>query len=343
MVQALLGVLTVAMTFAVFRRIVPVWGAFGAATLTALSPHLISADTYLLTESLFTFLCLLAMWLLGGIANERRWTAPVAGFTLAAAALTRPTLQYFVMPTALLLLLAVPSPRRGRTAVLVLVGFALPFSLWPLRNLIAIGAISVPERVIATLHHGMYPDFVYDGIAASRWAPYRFDPRSPEISASVPDVLSEIGRRFREEPARHLRWYLIGKPITFFSWDNIQGAGDVFLYPVSRSPYHERLEFAWSHRLMKVLHWATVLLGVVGCVVVWVPALTQEMSQIAIFGGRMVSMLLGYFVILHMLGAPLPRYSVPIRPETYGIAMVPISLLVGAFRRRRGSTRGNTD
>ena len=90
---------------------------------------------------------------------------------------------------------------RGNTARLViplLAGFVLAYSPWVLRNLNAIGSTSDPTLMINALHHGMYPDFRYKDIPESTGFPYRFDPRSKEISRSKESVLKEIRRRFKE-------------------------------------------------------------------------------------------------------------------------------------------------
>ena len=58
--HALLDAFSVLLAISVFRRFLPETAAVGAGILTALSPHLISASTYLLTETLFTFLLMLS-------------------------------------------------------------------------------------------------------------------------------------------------------------------------------------------------------------------------------------------------------------------------------------------
>jgi len=69
----------------------------------------------------------------------------------------------------------------------------------------------------------MYPNFTFEGVPESRGYPYLFDPRSPAISKDIHSVLQEILGRFHEEPWEHLQWFLVGKPIAFWSWDDVQG------------------------------------------------------------------------------------------------------------------------
>ena len=61
--QALIDSITVILALSIFRMIMSEGWALGAAFLTAISPHLISSTTYLLTETLFTFLMMLSLWL----------------------------------------------------------------------------------------------------------------------------------------------------------------------------------------------------------------------------------------------------------------------------------------
>jgi hypothetical protein len=43
-----------------------------------------------------------------------------------------------------------------------------------------------------------------------------------------------------------------------------------------------------------------------------------------------VSLLMLYFILVHIAGTPLPRYSVPLRPFTYGLSILGIHLAVKA-------------
>jgi hypothetical protein len=70
-----------------------------------------------------------------------------------------------------------------------------------------------PGLLIATIQHGMYPDFMYQGRPESHGVPYRFDPDTARIASSLHSVLAELARRASGEPAKYLRWYLLGKPL----------------------------------------------------------------------------------------------------------------------------------
>ena len=340
LVQAFLGLATVLFAFALFRQIVPPVWALAGALLVALSPHLVSMGTYILSESLYTFLCVLVMWLVAQTVRTKSfWVGALAGAVLAAGALTRPTLEYFILPLLVVWFLSGSERTRTRLVPAVLMGFVLVFSPWLVRNEISTGRLSDPRLAIATLQDGMYPDFMYHDITASFGHPDRFDPRSREIGASMNSVLHEIASRFEREPARELRWYLLGKPVTFFSWDIIAGEGDVFVYPVKASPYMDRPLFRATHAMMKGLRWPLVALCLIECASVWKRSHRDEpAASETMLVRRLLATLVLYYLVLHIVGAPYPRYNIPLLPFIFGLAMVPLLTAVRAVGRRYRST-----
>jgi 4-amino-4-deoxy-L-arabinose transferase-like glycosyltransferase len=345
--QALLDSITVLLALGIFRRIMAEGWALGAGFLTAISPHLISASTYLLTETLFTFLTILALWLLvKTVRDNSRTIAFAAGLVIAAAALTRPTLQYFIVPLIGMLLLTRERGNTARFAIPLLAGFVLAFSPWIVRNLDAIGGTSDPTLTINALHHGMYPDFRYQDLPESTGFPYRFDPHSKDVSRSKASILEEIRRRFEEEPARHLQWYLLGKPASLFDWNILAGMGDIFIYPVVESPYFSQPVYMQSRTFMKLLHWPLVMLALAATVLAWLPGFGKKLSATTLFTVRLLSLLLLYFIALHMVAAPFPRYGIPLRPVIYGLGLFMclqvLAWLTSAFSREPVQARIQT-
>lgn len=321
--QVILGVLTILLTFDLCRRFLPLPLALLAALLTALSPHLVTATIYLLTETLFCFLAVLSFWLLArAIGKPAVGGFLIAGAVLGAAALTRPAIQYFIVPLALLL--AFWKPSRFRLTGALALGFALAFLPWTARNLHTLGKASDDMLTINTLHHGLYPDFLYNDDPKTFAYPYRYDPESARIAQSVSSVISEIGNRFQAEPGRYLKWFLVGKPIMLWSWNLTESIGGPFIYPVRSTPYASVPHFDWSYRLMHELHGLLVMLAALGSGLVWLPRRWLEIPEPALLIARAIALLLGFFVALHMVGAPFPRYSVPMRPFLYAMALLPL-------------------
>ena len=225
-----------------------------------------------------------------------------------------------------------PRAARLRVVLAALLGFALVFGPWVVRNLVVLGAAEDDQPIDNTLHHGVYPKFMYRERPETVGFPYRFDPESPRISADLSSVLGEIRRRFTEEPGRHLRWYLIDKPIALWSWSAVQGMGDSFIYPVSDSPYLHSPAFQASHRLMRWLHWPLVVLGGLGALLVWLPAVARRLDAAQRLTLRTMSLLLLYLTAVHCIGAPFPRYSWPLQPMLFLLAMLPLCLLSSSMR-----------
>lgn len=327
--QVILSTLTVVVGFWVFRRFLTIYWAAAAAVLTAFSPHLIVMNIYLLTETLFCFLLVLAVWC-AGRGSAAGW-ASAFGALIGAACLVRPGLQYFVVVAALFWLF-----KRGRIAktqiIALAFGLAVVVSPWLARNKISVDSFSDDTLPILFLLHGAYPDFMYEGRPETYGFPYRFDPRAEEASQSKQAVLSEIMDRFHREPLAMTTWYLLKKPIMFWSWNIVAGQGDVFVYPVAQSPYSSDPLFMWSHRVMKWMHTPLVLLGMFGALIVWLP-LTGNMNPRERGVARLISLLLIYYTVLHMIGAPFPRYSVPLRPFLYAMGAFGAAFIMDRLRR----------
>lgn len=323
--QALISTLTVILTFLIARLFIPATLALGAAALTALSPHLVTMNVYVLTETLFTFLIVLLVWLIGSNTRGKRWLWLVAGLALGAATLTRPTMQYFLLPLSLYLWYQTGWRTAARDTAFLVLGMALVMTPWVVRNAVTLDRAGDNTLLIGTLHHGTYPDFMYNDDPRSFAIPYRFDPRTPEITKDIRSVLAEIKRRFDEDRSRTLHWYLIGKPRYLFDWDLIEGGvGDVFVYAVISTPYSYLPHFRLSHAVMKASHGVLVILGLLGVVLVWLPRSIVALSERAQFTARLVSVLILYYVGLHMIGAPYSRYSVPLRPFIYTMALATV-------------------
>jgi hypothetical protein len=220
----------------------------------------------------------------------------------------------------------------GQRGAMLLLGFAIAYGAWPARNLVQLGTTGDPELQINMLHHGMYPNFTFEGHPESYGFPYRFDPRTPEIGASMKSVRAEITRRFSEDPARHLQWYLLGKPRALWSWNIVQGMGDAFVYPVIKSPYFSSPVFAVSHRVSRWLHAPVVIIAGLFAIAVWIPVCLRSIPAQAVFVWRAIALMLLYLTLLHMVGAPFPRYAVPFRPELYLAASAMLALIYFTVR-----------
>jgi len=205
-------------------------------------------------------------------------------------------------------------------ALFLIIGFFVTYGPWAVRNKLVNQKKS--SLAIATIHKGMYPNLIYNNDSKTYGYPNRFDPTWGQRKDKS-SVLKEISRRFKNEPLKYIRWYIIGKPSMFFSWDIIVGMGDVFIYPIVTSPYHHPSGlFGLTHRVMKSLHGALTVLALMTSIFLWFPIAKRMLTEKGLIVARFVSLLLLYFILVHIAGTPLPRYSVPLRPFIYGLSML---------------------
>jgi len=335
--QAIISALTLIVAFLFFQGFLPVfWGAI-ASLLVALSPHLIVTNSYILTETLFCFLIVLFGWLISLFVIKPFFGLGIMiGSITGIACLVRPSLQYFPIIMTFFLVFHFGWRKGLHYLAFMFIGFAVVFAPWIARNIVTLKIATDKRQMITFLRHGMYPNFTFDDVTESYGFPYRYDPRSKEIGKDVPSILKEISRRFHQETLKHTKWFLLGKPVAFWSWDIIQGFGDAFVYPVLKSPYFYNRYFQWTHFLMYVFHWSSVVLSLFGCLMAWFPLSMIGLTKESICVARFASLLLTYYTLVHMVGVPLPRYSVPLRPFLYGMALFTPHLLISCIRKHRG-------
>ena len=133
-----------------------------------------------------------------------------------------------------------------------------------------------------------------------------------------------------------MQWYLLGKPVSLLDWNILAGMGDIFIYPVTASPYFSQPVYILSHKYMKLLHWPLVILALAASVVVWLPHFGKKLSGTTLFTARMLSLLILYFIALHIVAAPFPRYGIPLRPVIYGLAMFMCSQILAWLKSALG-------
>jgi len=330
-IQAILGTLTILLTFSFFRLFTTPTIALGAALLTAISPHLVVMTTYLLTETLFTFLLMSCMVVFGyALRKEQTVLAVIAGGLLGLSALTRATTEY--LPLFMLPFFFWLTTRRVFMQVVLpaaLTALAI-IAAWKLRNLIAIGAFSDPTLMVSALHHGIYPEFQFNGIPETLGIPYRFDPFTSQISGAG-SILSELVRRAADEPLHYLWWYLIGKQVSLLSWNMIDGMGDIFIYPITASPYLDRSLFKATRVAALWLHAPLSIAAVAGCGIALIRPNWLGLAEATRGPAQFVAVLVLYFFAIHFVGAPYPRYGIPLRPLIYGFGLFSVISLTRNF------------
>lgn len=325
--QALLGAATVLLYLLIFRTYLQPTLALVAAVITAISPHLVNSSVYILTECLFTFLVGVALLaLITGIRRESWPLIAAAGCAIALSLLTRGTTLYLVLFLLPLFFMRSICPRPLRVCALaaLVIPIMLAHGAWSYRNIGAIGESSDPTLTANFLQHGMYINMMYEGRPETYGYPYRVDPLSGEMQGKPGRVLTEMGKRFLDEPARYAAWILVGKPMLFLSWNLTESVGDAFVYAPITTPYGYSRPFVITHGISRALHAPLMGLAILAMIVVLWRAAKGEDAGVA---PLVLSAVLLYFLVLHALGSPFPRYSIPTRPIAYGLAMLPLQWL----------------
>lgn len=315
-VQAFFGIVTVIVYLFVFRGFLGMAWALAAGVVTAISPHLVNASVYFLTETLFTFLLGLHLLALGYAWRRKHggW-ALLAGALLALSIMVRPTTQFLAL-AYVLGLLAWFGFQKGwhwRLLLWVIAPVVVATAAWSARNVVETGHPSDPIMSANFVQHGMYINMMYRDRPETFGYPYRFDPDSGAMTGNVGVVLGKVKQYFMENPRRYLAWILIGKPIQFFSWNLTESVGDAFIYAPLYSPYFDRPLFQATHEVAQITHPFLMLLGLAGAVLAVRRGRENWMAGV-------LGLVTIYFVALHIVGAPFPRYSIPLRPISYGMA-----------------------
>ena len=334
LVQATVAVGSVWMVFLIAARFLqPGWSHLAAA-MTAINPHLANMSTYLLSETLFLFIMLVAIHLSIRAYWSQRWASFfVVGLAWGCCSLVRPTVV-FLPALFLLASLIIPKLKVWRIpAVLVFAGFIVIQMPWQVRNQITEMDPAQGSLMVFTIHHGSYPDFMYKNRLETRGWPFRYDPEGEAAESDLSSALADVYKKFRAEPLTYFKWYLLGKPVTFLSWGYVQGF-DIYVYETLRSPYKEDGLFIALRAISLFMHLPFMLFGVGATFVIWWRPNWLRLDENALSVAKVISCIVLYAIGFHMIAAPYPRYNVPFRPLLYMLALVLVS---APFREKPGS------
>lgn len=343
--QAVLGAAMVPLTYGLGCMLLPVWAAFAAACLVAFSPHLVSITSYLLTETLFGFVLLAGITCFYKALKQRRpLLYASAGSLLGYAYLTNESSLFvpFLFAGAVLIYfrsrpdqLLKKSLYRG-VGIFLLVFILFPIG-WFLRNAIVL-APDAPrggDRAVATMSHGAYPGFIFEN-PRYQYFPYREDPMQPAFGGSIDDFLRIFWSRFKERPVRYLSWYLLEKPYYIWSWNILQGQGDIYIYPVLTSLYIESEITNWTRVAMKYIHPVILLLAFAGGLLFVYRYRQLKGDEDLHVTPLLLFLVCLYYTMFYTIFASWPRYSIPLRPELYLIALWTLEQGRKAYTNRWG-------
>jgi len=94
------------------------------------------------------------------------------------------------------------------------------------------------------------------------------------------------------------------------------------------------LAAAWLTALSPHLHAPLMVLAMAAAAVAWLPAVARLLSRDGLWALWVLSLVMVHFTLLHVVGAPFPRYGIPLRPLAYVMSMVPLALFWQWWRAR---------
>lgn len=334
--QALIGSFTVVMTYLMGRLCLTLpWACMGAL-LTALSPHLVAINHFLLTETLFTFTIMLATLIL--VFSWRRKQpilSVLAGMLFGSSALVRPIALLLGPFMGSLYLLHhrecafAPKSVILTQSICLLIGCALIYSPYlVLRNKMVSGSFSVSEQ--STWGHFIRGT----DVNLKNFLKAKKDPKlRVETEQMIQDkwyALRVLKRQFLLSPFSYVKWYLGGKVVFMWQWDNIY-VGDVYQYPMVKRGFHTNPKLRSIHTLMRWLHWPMYLLTLTAPIFLFMSwrSGTATPKTLVLLAPVLVFL---YFAALLTLLMPLPRYALPVRPFAYMLGVYGLKQTLGSIR-----------
>jgi 4-amino-4-deoxy-L-arabinose transferase-like glycosyltransferase len=319
--QAFVGAITSVITFLIGIYILPTWGAFLAAFLVATNPHLISLGGYVITETIFAFAVSTTL-LLYIVSFKKNGYICFAICGLLSAVTYAIKTEFLFMPIILATVsflayrkfkvYGLPSISKGLTVFLTV--FLLIVTSWLVRNEISVADASQTssDRALRNFIVGSHHDFF------EIWGANSQDPNNPAIGdiqavqGSWTEFLAMLLERILDNPFHYLKWYLVDKPITLWSWNILVGWGDIYVYPVSSSLYDSSYVAKGIYTAFKKSHAVILFMTFIGCVIMIFSFARTGAVGIMVVGGTIV-----YFTVIYCIFQSDARYSIPLRPEMY--------------------------
>jgi 4-amino-4-deoxy-L-arabinose transferase-like glycosyltransferase len=331
-VNVVAGAAAAVALFLAASAVFPLPAAVLAGFLVAASPHLVAVSVYLLTEpfaiALVAMLLLLAAKRVPATGGARVAYFLALGASVGALSLFRPIYIAF----APLLCLAFEG-RRDRLSALLLgcAGAACVVAPWMIRNAL-IATDGSGSLIAATMLDGSYRGYLFNNDPATFPYPRFIDPMFEIARQSVGQALGEIWPRIVADPLGMARWYLIEKTGYLLQWNNVDGAGDVFVYPVFSTPFSSHPLFQLVHRLYAWTHDWIVLLATIGAALVWIDPVARwgGFKQMRVL--RMASLLMIFVCLAHLPFFTAVRYALPVFPALYLLCLVPLVMVARLLR-----------
>lgn len=310
--QAILSSLTVLAVLGLARRWMPTQWLAAAGVLMAVWPHSISMSGYLLSETLFGFLCATGLLLLGMAMSRRSalWAA-ASGICLSLAALTNAVMLPFALLIAIYLLL-----RRQLSTMIfsaLVIAALATIAPWTLRNAtLPHGESSSTNRALINLVQGSWPQWHAAYQAKANDAPDAhtllapIDQEAALVQTNPLAGLAHMSRRMASQPWTYIRWYL-GKPLLLWDWSIRVGQGDIYVFPTRNSPFETSPPYRLVAAICRALNPWLFVLCIAGCLLTLLPRQQLQPDR------EPAALTLIFVTLVYSILQAEPRYSVPFR------------------------------
>lgn len=323
--QASLGAATVLLLTAATRAWLTDRWAIAAGFLMAIWPHSVTICGYLLSETLFAFLCALALYLWSVAIRKQTYRWFIAcGLCFSVAGLTNAMLLPFA-PMLAITLFWLRHLDRKRALALALASLLLPMA-WQVRNAqLPPDNRDAGSRALINVVQGSWPEYHGNWRAAI----IARDPAAQPMQAAIMheyDVLQAhpsaglamIWERMAQSPLHYLGWYL-RKPMYLWGWDIEVGAGDIYPYPTVNSPFNHNPVLRILVALCAAFNPLLALLAAAGALLILLRRKTIAPLAVATAAVAL------YATLIYSLLQAEPRYAIPFRGEeilvaTWGLA-----------------------
>jgi 4-amino-4-deoxy-L-arabinose transferase-like glycosyltransferase len=312
--QGFLGTLSVVFALCLSRRWMPYRWLAAAGILMAIWPHSVSIGSFIMSESLSGFLCLLALLLLGKATDQKGVTWSVAsGICFGLAALTNAILLPFAPIVGVYLAIR----RYIGVSMLgaLLAGAIILPAAWMTRNaLLPPSPDASTTRALSTLVLGSWPHFYKDlqasldgqpeGIAAIKL----IDDQLDLVAANPKAGVDQLAKRMSAHPMKYAYWYLIGKPTLLWDWSIRIGMGDIYIYPTRQSPFENNAVYRSIIAICHTINYPIFIFMIFGVLMAF---FSRERSPASLTAA---ALLLTYTTFIYSVLQAEPRYSVAYRP-----------------------------
>ena len=329
--QVVLGTLSVVLVALLARHwLRPTWAIFAGLVL-ALWPHHIAATNTLLSEVLFGFMLVAALY-----CFARAWTTgrigwyALAGATFGYAWLVNPVVLLF--PPCLAALTWWHGSRRPAAVMLAL--FLVPVLGMTIRNAgLDTEARGSAGRASINFVQGSWPNYHPAANAVSKGDPVAIaiiQEIDAENAALVADPMAGLKRmraRMAEDPAWYAEWYA-SKPWVLWGWKIRLGASDIH-YHVVRNSLLERNAVLRS--IVAIYRWCTPALTTItlaaGLVLMLIGLRRRSWVPAAAVGALAI-----YLTLVHVVLQAEPRYATAYRGLEAVLVATALAWLVAKAR-----------